>query len=275
MRPIQSIYKQQDTARSILYAWFTSMNTRVDIVLCNRSEAELKAISNLIYDKLNELEKAANYFDESSELSVINRRASQEPVKAQSHLFAMIWQCVDYNKLTSGCFDVTVKSDNYSGETISSVILDIDKSTVFFQQEGTKIDLSGYLKGYALEEIRRVLEDFHISDALINLGNSSVLALGNHPNGNGWKLGMEFPTAKTDEDIVLKNQCLTTSGNDKTGRKHIISPHTGTFAEGVRGVSVVTDRATDGEVLSTALFIASPEQREEILQHFGAKVYDL
>ncbi len=67
--------------------------------------------------------------------------------------------------------------------------------------------LSTYLvssKGYALETIKSILNECVIENALINMGNSSVLALGNHPVGTGWKVN----------NILLHNECLTTSGND-------------------------------------------------------------
>lgn len=51
------------------------------------------------------------------------------------------------------------------------------------------------------------------------MGNSSILALGNHPVGSGWKIN----------DILLHNECLTTSGNDSPSRRHIVSPQNGNW----------------------------------------------
>ena len=65
-----------------------------------------------------------------------------------------------------------------------------EAQSVFFQQAGTTINLSGFLKGYALDKIREILKVHIIANALINMGNSSVLALGNHPVGTGWKVSL-------------------------------------------------------------------------------------
>ena len=101
------------------------------------------------------------------------------------------------------------------------------------------------------------------------MGNSSVLALGNHPAGAGWKVnfGNQSETKKTGEpqSILLYNECLTTSGNELDGRRHIISPQNGNFVEGIRQIAVVTKNGAVGEILSTALFAADPEQRETLL----------
>lgn len=87
------------------------------------------------------------------------------------------------------------------------------------------------------------------------MGNSSILALGNHPVGSGWKIN----------DILLHNECLTTSGNDSPSRRHIVSPQNGKLVEGVKQIAVVTTNGSIGEILSTSLFAADSEQRKALL----------
>ena len=54
-----SIYKTHDND-GLLYAWFSSMHTRVDIILsCQKSEKELMSAVNHIYDTLCQLERTA------------------------------------------------------------------------------------------------------------------------------------------------------------------------------------------------------------------------
>ena len=112
------------------------------------------------------------------------------------------------------------------------------------------------------------------------MGNSSVLALGNHPVGTGWKVSFDDRASTTKnhktQSILLNNECLTTSGNNSDDRKHIISPSSGKPLEGVRQVTVVTDDGTTGEILSTSLFVANQKQRELIMSEFLPKrVIDL
>ena len=73
---IQHLYKTHGDD-GLLYAWFLSMHTRVDIILCcQKSENELMLVVNSIYDTLRQLERIANYYDPSSELSQVNQRVS-------------------------------------------------------------------------------------------------------------------------------------------------------------------------------------------------------
>ncbi|MDR1706749.1 FAD:protein FMN transferase [Dysgonomonas sp.] len=275
MLPVQHIYKQVGTA-GILYAWFVCMHTRIDVVLSNTKEEEGKQITEAIYKRLFDLEKTGNCYDSLSELSTLNNSKCGMPTIVGNDLYSMIEMCVWYNQKTKGYFDISIDSDDYSVDTIKSVHLSEKDSTVTLHREGVKLNLSGFIKGYGLDEVKKILQEKGIDNALINIGNSSVLAMGDHPFGEGWKVGIDFPaTSGEKKEIILKNKCLTTSGNHTLQRKHIRSPYTGEFIEGVKGVSVITDSAAEGEVLSTALFAAQTEERGEILRHFEAIIYNL
>ncbi len=254
--PIQHIYKPSHDGNGLLYAWFLSMHTRVDIILYSqKAEEELLLVVNRMYDALCRLEKIANFYDPASELSFVNRTASVSPVVLSEELYSMIDLCLEYNEKTLGCFDVTVHSENYNQNTIHSVHLSPEDHSIYYSQPGIAVNLSGFLKGYALETIKTILNECVIENALINMGNSSVLALGNHPVGTGWRV----------YDILLYDECLTTSGNDSPERRHIVSPQDGKLVEGARQISVVTTNGAIGEILSTALFAADSEQRKALM----------
>ena len=104
------------------------------------------------------------------------------------------------------------------------------------------LDLSGILKGYALERLRALLPTLGITDALINLGNSSILSLGHNPSD------------------IPPGHCLTTSGNATAQRRHIRHPLTGEFITGCRQVSVTTPDAVEGEIASIVAFLQSESQ---------------
>lgn len=270
MSSIQSIYKKLNDSTGIMYGWFSAMHSRVDIILyADADEGYFKTLITDIRDELIRIETLGNFFDANSELYKLNHTAHQHPVKVDSELFDIILDCMDYNGRTNGYFDISVKSESHSVNTLSEVEVSREQGTVFFREEGIKLDLSGYLKGYGLERIRSILNKNSISNALINLGNSSVLALGNHPHGNGWKISGK----EKNQEFVLHNQCLTTSGNEDANRKHIINPLTGKYIEGKQQLTVITPSGTEGEVLSTALFVADSQQQNILKNKFNVKIY--
>lgn len=273
---IQHLYKFSSSHGGLLYAWFPAMHTRVDIVLCGRqAEASLMPVVDAIYEELCRLEKMANYYDAESELARLNRTAAAGPRPVSRELYAMLAFCVDAYTRTGGCFDVTVHSADYTPQSIHNIQLSPEARTLHFLQPGVTINLSGFLKGYALDRIRELLRQHDVENALINMGNSSVLALGHHPLADGWKVdfGAEVSSeGQRQQPLFLQNECLTTSGNSSPERKHIINPNTGQAVEGKRGVAVVTAAGATGEVLSTGLFVADAHQRKALESEFKPRL---
>jgi len=267
--PIQFIYNQYKEGKGLAYAWWQAMHSRVDILLCGYPEKDLKFLAEKIEVELKNLEKTGNYFDPSAELYLLNQKASQGPISVSEELYHLIDTCMNYHQKTYGYFDISIKSDADKGSCMQYVKLSPENKTIYYEQEGVRLDLSGFLKGYALEKIRTLLVEYNIQDALVNMGNSSALALGNHPNGEGWKISYDNASGNEDTEVQLFNECFTTSGNEQAGRKHIINPITRTFVEGIKQISVITPTGTDGEALSTALFAAGDENRDKILANFA------
>lgn len=217
------IYRE-GSEENLYYYWFSAMHTRVDVVMLGKKEKDFFfSVSNDIYNRVKELELLGNKFNYLSELSMLNdgRKERSELSPELQHILSI---CDEWKERTNGLFDV-----GFSGI----------------------VDLSGFMKGYALDQVLPILKKHKITSALVNLGNSSILAIGNKgQDEEGWEV-RNF----NDESFLLKNQCLTTSGNNTPDRIHIFNPETGDYIKGKLSVSVVTDTGTEGEVMSTVEFI--------------------
>ncbi|MCD7971076.1 MAG: FAD:protein FMN transferase [Candidatus Azobacteroides sp.] len=270
---MQTLYKAINEKNGLLYTWFEAMHTRMDILLCGCSKKEGEHLAGLIYKEIKQLEEMADFYNKDSELYKLNTSANQHPVRLSMDLFTMIDDCIVHSKRNEGCFDITVQSHNYNKTTLSTIRLCREEHAVFYTRRGVRIDLSGYVKGYALDKVVDILKREGQENALINMGNSSVFAMGNHPYGDGWKISTTLAGNKEEgKSIVLHNNCLTTSDNHTKERKHIISPSTGNYLEGFGYISVLTDRGTTGEILSTALLVADPSQREKIKKNYEFEI---
>jgi len=256
--------------RQLFYAWFSAMYTRVDLIFCAEAEREdLKDIAQKIRDKVDKVEALANRFNEHSELSKLNDGAYANEMIVPEELFGILSDCLIYHQQSSGYFDITVNSLNGYRGGAAAVQLNPEKQTIRFLHPDVQLDLSGYIKGYALGTVKQLLEKENITDALISMGNSSVLALGNHPFGKGWKVSR--PETDTATNCVLFDECLTTSGNKAQTKWPVVNPLSGKAVEEKSPVSVITDNPAVGEVLSTALYVADEEQKAVLLKRFNAK----
>ena len=254
----------------LFYVWFSAMFTRVDMIFyTDASRTDLKDIAQQISDQITRIEAFANRFDEKSELSRLNANGYKNEVPVTEELFRIFTACQEYNKQTFGYFDITVNSLNGFRGAAAAILLNAEKQTIRFLHPDVLIDLSGFIKGYALRTVRQKLQVENIENALINLGNSSVLAMGNHPFGKGWKVS--HPETDTNSGCVLFHECLTTSGNKASTTWPVLNPLSGKVVEAKKSVSVITKDPAVGEVLSTALYVAESEEKALILSKFNAR----
>lgn len=255
------IFRQLNADNGVLYTWYEAMHTRIDLILCDRSENHCQETAHQIKQEIARLEKIADRFNPDSELYLLNRTACLHPVVVSEELFHILSDCFDLYERTCQCFDITVQSTIQQEDRVGCVIMDQDQQTVYFSKQGITLDLCGYIKGYTLDKIRTILKEQSIQDALISLGTSSVLAIGNHPAGKGWMVN----------EVLLTDEVLTTSGNNRTDRQHIRNPRNGEFITGQKEISVITPTGAEGEALSTALFAATPAEQSCILANFSKK----
>jgi thiamine biosynthesis lipoprotein len=224
------------------------------------SHDNLELVASSIQNEIDRIEKIVNRFDSGSELFFINNNASDKPCTISDELAEMIRECLIFNKKTFGCFNITVNSLNRFRSGIDNIHLDSENKIITFNHPDVQIDLNGYIKGYALRAIVQILRENNIPDALISMGNSSILAIGNYPQGEGWKIGLDTEYNKNNTEVTLFNECLTTSGNSSKNPRHIINPQTGEFVKKMDTVSVVTTDPALGEIFSTAFFVAGKYQ---------------
>ena len=264
---MQFSHKTLPDGRNFLYAWFSAMFTRIDLIIIRNScDSELEKIARKIENEVLRIETFANKFNPESELSLINRLAGVQEVAISDEMMQILQECNNYHQKTLGYFDITAGSDTYILH--EKYLLDNEKTTVKFADSNVKLDLSGFIKGYALRKVIEILNNEEIADALINIGNSSVFAKGNHPFGDGWKI--EVPDTQTE--CVLHNECLTTSGNRSDTKWPVVVPDSGLPGTKSSAASVITTDGAEGEALSTAIYLAKENEVALILKKFNARM---
>ncbi len=260
--------------KTLFYAWFPAMHTRIDLMFfVDEARNNMIAIAEKIETEIKKLESLANRFDQDSELSIINQTAYGNSIQVSDEMFQIVTECLMYNDKTLGHFDITINSKNGLTEAISKIKLDPNQQSITFIHPDLQLDLSGFIKGYALRAVKQILFEEKIENALINIGNSSILALGNHPFGIGWKIAI--PTENNSLECELFNQCLTTSGNTKNTKWPIQQPSTRETITQSELLSVITNDPAAGEVLSIALYISNVEEQHKILNQLEGKIINL
>jgi FAD:protein FMN transferase len=172
--------------------------------------------------------------------------------------------------LTGGAFDVSI------GTGLPSLQLDPDDLLVRATTRGVRIDLGGIAKGYAVDLMAELLEEWGLGQALVHGGFSSVLALEAPPGRDGWPLTLSDPgdPSRVLARLQVHHTALGASGRRKGD--HIVDPRTGEPARGRRAAWVALpcpkiarpEARTDGspriapaavaDALTTAFLLLSP-----------------
>lgn len=148
---------------------------------------------------------------------------------------------------------------------------------VRLDRPGMGLDLGGIAKGYAADLAGSALRRAGVNSALIDVGESTILALGSKPGGGPWKIALERPRGGGFLGYVeLSRGALGTSGDYQDfftlqGRRysHIFDPRTGWPA---RTTAAVTVRGRSGSLTDaggTAAFVLGPERGMALLKRWG------
>ena len=125
---------------------------------------------------------------------------------------------------------------------------------------GRELDLGGIAKGFALDQLQVLLDQWDAPDYLLTAGGSSLLARG----PTAWPVdlaGDRHPTR-----LYLTNQALSASGTGIQG-DHIVHPGGAAAmpARPNRRVWTVAATATLAEIWSTALMLVAAEDFPAVL----------
>lgn len=246
------------------------MGTRLDVVIIVEDLASGVRIWDGLVAEVKSLDELLNRFSANSEITKINHQASQQPVAVSDELWEILIDCKLYHKLTLGLFDISLRN-------FDKVELHTEQKTVFFKNSDINLDFGGFAKGYAIEKLKARLLNEKITQAFINFGNSSIGCIGTHPYGENWSVSVENPFNPTQilGEVLLKDNCLSVSGNTPANSKHIIHPETGKYVEGKKITCISTTNAAIAEVLSTTFLLTTSQEKSVIRENFAnIAVYD-
>ncbi|MTI59910.1 MAG: FAD:protein FMN transferase [Firmicutes bacterium] len=248
------------------------------------------------FARLREIENEMSTTIVSSEISRINTHPGED-IKVNADTYRVIKKAVEYANLTNGRFNpaigplvklwgigtenARVPAKDEIKEALKLVNyqwidLDDKQMTVMLEKQGMSLDLGAIAKGYAADEVRKIVKDSKVKSAYVNLGGN-VLVIGGKSDGTPWKVGIQDPRHNRGNvmaSIDVRDKTLVTSGNyeryfEKDGviYHHILDPDTGYPADsGLLSCTIITTDSFDADVLSTSIFILGPAKGLELVE---------
>jgi thiamine biosynthesis lipoprotein len=258
-----------------------AMATVFEIIIVHKDARYAQQAAYAAFDELDKLERQLSRFVENSDISRINNLPANQPLVLGLAAFECLRLSASLYDQTGGAFDVTIGSlmNCWLGEDktlrspseeqldyakqhtgLNLIKLDETEHTVQLLTSPIQIDLGGIGKGYAVDQMAKLLSDWSIDIALINGGCSSVLAIGSPSGTKGWHLTLSNPANHEQilADLYLHNRAVSGSGLQKG--PHIIDPRTARPVEGKRAAWACAPAAATADGLSTAFMVMSPDQ---------------
>ncbi|HSD11211.1 MAG TPA: FAD:protein FMN transferase [Candidatus Binatia bacterium] len=220
-------------------------------------------------------------FDADSALSQLNRRAGSGFRRVPPDLYRVLALSRDLSAATEGAFDVTVSplvtlwrrsvAENRWPTAVelaeARAVVGFDKvrlrapDQVELSSPGVALELGGIGKGYAADRIAELLRRAGAESALVNFGESSMVAVGPRASEPAWPIWVRRGEA-LDGPLFLRDMALSTSESfGESGRVkgtrigHIIDPRTGEPLERSAQATVLAPTGAEAEAWSKALLI--------------------
>ena len=270
-----------------LSATVLAMDTVMTLTLYPVEGDDGQAAMDGLRQTLEQLD-AALTAGEGGEAAALNAAGGEWTAVPQSG--ALLAQTLELARLTGGTLDPTayaaVKAwgfadGNYTvpaREELEQLMAAIDYTQVEVSGDGSQarltpgqqLDFGATAKGWAGDLLRQQLEQEGIASALLDLGQSSIAAVGTKPDGSPWRIAVQDPAGDNGDYVgilELSGRSMGTSGSyqryfeqDGVRYCHIIDPATASPARsGLAGVMVVADSCLLCDGLSTALFVMGLE----------------
>jgi len=254
-----------------------------------------KSLYDELFARLHEIDETFSVTIDSSEISAINKAAGERSVSVSPDTAYVVRSALSYAELTGGAFDPTVgplvkiwgiNTDHARVPAQSEIdavlpLIDwrdvsvTDDNTVMLKRRGMALDLGGIVKGYAADELTKILKAQKVRRAIVDLGGN-IFVYGKKKDGSPWRVGIKDPNDPEGVPAIVlnvANSTIVTSGvyerfftENGVRYHHILDVKTGyPAASGLLSSTIVCESSMAADALSTSVFVLGKESGMELL----------
>ena len=233
---------------------FEAMATDFAIWIAGTEAEYARQAAAAAFRELERLESELSRYVETSDIARANRLAEGESLVIGEDALRCLTIAAEVSAATGRAFDPAYASlegaEDFADRALFA--LDPERHEIVSLTPQLHLDLGAIGKGYALDTMAEVLRDWSVSQACLQSGGSSVLALAAPPDSLGWPIGLgDDPAARR---LLLQHRALSGSGIAVKG-DHLIDVRRGGPATRRSRVWALADDAAHSDALSTAFFI--------------------
>jgi len=270
------------------------LGTFVEISAKGKALPELEAAVEEAFAAIAKVHRLMSFQEHDSDISRLNREAYAHRVKVDPWTYRVLEFSLDFHRQSEGLFDIAVApalqqigllpdtpaamsipfsaypaNKGKKGEPLAL----LEGGTVRFHGSGTRIDLSGIAKGFAVDRAAEVLKYHGVLTGLVNAGGD-LAAFGKTP----YTIHIRDPRNPQHLlcELAVCNEALASTGTRfdplnscPVGGPAIIDPATRQQARTVEGVTVRASSCVVADALTKIVMIAGWDSTK-LLDHYGA-----
>jgi thiamine biosynthesis lipoprotein len=251
------------------------MATVFEVYAVHPDERYAAQAAQAAFDLTDRLERELSRFRPNTDIARVNHLAAGESTQVSPSTLECLVIARHMFNLTGGAFDISI------GTGLPSLELNPDDFLVRATKGGVRVDLGGIGKGYAVDLMAELLEEWGLQLALVHGGFSSVVALDAPAGRDGWPLTLSDPRASSRVLARLSGRQMALGASGLRKGDHIVDPRTGKPSRGRLAAWVATPRpqvvATENDgprvaaaavtdALTTAFMLLSVEEIEELCE---------
>jgi len=271
-------------------------------------DLDAEALRGEILAAMQYVDQLASTWREDSELSVFNADLSIDWIPISGEFCELLDLSQEISKTTQGAFDLTIGplvnvwgfgpggqvSEPPSAADIVAAqhrvgyeMLEVDCTERLVRKDvpDLYVDLSGWAKGYAVDQIAELLTSRGFDNYLVEIGGELRVS-GLNREGKNWAIGIEAPSTseRVPHAIVnVSNASVATSGDyrnffehDGTRFSHMIDARTGRpVTHNLAAVTVINPSAAYADAMATALLVLGPDAGPALAKELNLSAYFL
>lgn len=269
-----------------------AMATSFEVIIAESAEVDAlyaAQAAEAVFEEILRLEDELSRFRHGSYIWQLNQISAGQSLNVS----LATWDCLSLAKSlfeeSDGAFDITIgplmhlwRTEDGSlrepdpeklalaRSSVGSQLFDLDESElrVTVKADHMVFDLGAVGKGYALDQAASILDQWGVANALLNAGDSTLLALGQPPGEDAWSITL----ADGAQAMTLRDRALSGSGFMVKGA-HIMNPRTlqPIPVQAQRSYALAPSAAlSDG--LSTAFMVMEPAEVQALCAKYAGLV---
>ena len=274
-----------------------TMGTRWSALFFTDPGFDVSPLNAALQAAVEEVDGQMSSWKPDSDLMRINRAPVGEWIDAPARLIDVLRLGLEIGRASGGAFDVCMGDavtawgfgpEAATGERIRIALaaprtpsweaIDIADGRLR-KRVAVTLDLNGIAKGYGVDRLADVLEQFGVTSFLAGI-DGEMRARGLRPDGEAWTIAVEQPDharRAAHSVLALSDAAVATSGDyrhwvDVQGMRlsHTMDPHRGApLSASPASVTVVARSCAEADAWATALMVLGADKAAGLTQHFG------